>query len=305
MRLEDRFDVVKPLGQGAFGRVLLVRDRNTGEQFAAKVLAAQDPDARQRFFNEARQQAAYGKMGVPHVLPVDAEFLDDTPPFFLMKWVEAGSIAQWAGRLRPEQVIVVMRQLIETLALIHLTGGLHRDIKPDNVLLLGDGSIVLADFGLGNQPLVNGPGTNSPAGTTGYAAPELFQGAPFNAACDYYSVGATGFHLLTGQHPRDFQPPLNIATMDIIGTLKSLPDETAAAYTILVPLILGLTDLNPIQRLPLPGGALLLLPRLMNRPLEALPTTAPPPPSAEDLLVTLAKSFVQARNAQLASRIVR
>lgn len=310
MRLENRYEVVRLLGQGAFGRVLHVRDRATKKEFAAKELLATGADARNRFFNEARQQAVYGGIGVPHVLPVEAAFLEDEPPFFLMKLVEAGSIVKWAGRLRPEQVIEVMRQLIETIALIHLTGGFHRDIKPDNILLLGDGSIVLGDFGLGNQPLVNGPGTNSAAGTPGYIAPELYQQdaidpASFSAACDYYSVGATGFHLLTGLHPKDFQPPLNLATMDVIGTLKSVPDETFAAYPLLIPLILQLTDPDPTKRLPLPAGTLLLLPKIMKRSLEALPTTAPPPLSAEELLVTLAKRFVQARNAQLAARVVR
>lgn len=287
MRLEDRYDVVRPLGQGAFGRVLLVCDRRTGGQFAAKVLTAQDPDARQRFLREARQQAVYGKMGMPHVLPVEAAFLDDTPPFFLMKWVEAGSITQWAGRLSPEQVLGVMRQLVETIALIHLTGGFHRDIKPDNTLLLADGSIVLTDFGLGNQPLINGPGTNSAAGTPGYAAPELYHGSPFGPACDYYSVGATGFHLLTGKHPTRFQPPLNASTMDVAGTMKSIVDETAGAYALVTSLILQLTSPNPTDRLPIPASTLLVLPQLMNRPLESLPTAAPPPPSREDLLLSL------------------
>lgn len=305
MRLEDRFDVVKPLGQGAFGRVLLVRDRRTGEHFAAKELIAQDADARQRFFNEARQQAAYGLMGMPHVLPIKEAFPDDTPPFFVMKWVEAGSITQWAGRLRPEQVLMVMRQLIETIALIHLTGGFHRDIKPDNILLLGDGSVVLTDFGLGNQPLVNGPGTNSAAGTPGYAAPELYQGAAFSPACDYYSVGATGFHLLTGQHPKNFQPPLDPLTMDVVGLMKSVADNTVAAYVVLAPLVRQLTDLNPAQRMPIPGSVLLLLPQLMNRPLEPPPAAAPPPLSRDESILALVKFFVQTRNAQLDARVVR
>lgn len=102
-----------------------------------------------------------------------------------------------------------MRQLMGTLVQIHGEGGFHRDVKPDNLLLLGDGDAALADFGLGNSPQCTVHFTMHAAGTPGYAAPELLADWQYDASCDVFSAGATWFHLLTGQHPRGLALPLN------------------------------------------------------------------------------------------------
>ncbi len=208
MRLEDLFEVVRELGRGGCGRVWLVRDRATGQELAAKVSdLGPDPYNRRKFELEVKQLFRYGRLR--HVVKIVRPYLDADPPFFLMPFAKGGTLTQWAGKLTPHQVLTLMRQLMETLVQIHGEGGFHRDVKPDNMLLLGDGAAVLGDFGLGNSPQCTVHFTMHAAGTPGYAAPELMADWPYDASCDVFSAGATWFHLLTGQHPRGLALPLN------------------------------------------------------------------------------------------------
>ncbi len=191
MRLEDNFDIVRELGRGGFGGVLHVRDRKTGEEWAAKVLINLDADSRQRFIREVKQAWRYRRLR--HVIKVAREYLQAEPPFFLMPLAKGGALAEHIGQLSQGAILSVMRQLLETLHFIHADGGVHRDVKPDNVFLPGDGTSALGDFGLGNSPNCTVHFTMSGVGTPGYAAPEIFAGEDCSAAADIFSAGATWF----------------------------------------------------------------------------------------------------------------
>jgi len=199
MRLEDLYEVVRELGKGGCGRVLLVRNRKTGTQHAAKVLMnPNDPHARKQFGREVRLLSFFQRFR--RVVRMEVAHLDAEPPFFVMPYAEDGNITRWAGKLDLLQVQTVMKQLMEAITQIHAHGGFHRDVKPDNILVFNR-LPALADFGLGNAPDCTVHLTMNAYGTPGYAAPELFQDAPFSAAADVFSAGATWFHLITGQRP--------------------------------------------------------------------------------------------------------
>jgi len=199
MRLEDQYEVVRELGKGGCGRVLLVRDRKAGTYHAAKVLTSpNDPHARKQFRREVRLLSVFQRFR--RIVRIEAAYLDAEPPFFVMPYAEDGSVTRWAGKLDLVQTLTVMKQLMEAVTQIHAHGGFHRDIKPDNILVFNR-LPALADFGLGNAPDCTVHLTMNAYGTPGYAAPELFQDAPFSAAADVFSAGATWFHLITGQRP--------------------------------------------------------------------------------------------------------
>jgi serine/threonine protein kinase len=260
MKLEDLFIVVRELGRGGFGRVLLVRDRKTGEECAAKVLTATDADARARFVREVRQLGQYRQMR--HVVRVGGAYLEAEPPFFLMPLARGGSLTKHIGKLSREAIWSVMRQLLDTLAGIHALGGVHRDVKPDNVLLIGDGTAALGDFGVGNSPHCTVHFTLSAAGTPGYAAPEIARGGAASAAADIYSAGATWYHLLTGRHPMGEPIPLN--------PFKHNPNAMPAE----IEWVMAMTDPNPARR-PTANHLLWVLGMALPTGDHPLPTSQP------------------------------
>lgn len=233
-RLEDDFEVLKTLGAGSFGKVLLVRDRKTGQEWAAKVLTASDADAAHRFRREVLQLHKY--QGLRHVMKVVRGVLDATPPYFIMPLAKGGTLQQHIGKLTTSQQLSVMRQLMETLAHIHAAGGLHRDVKPPNILL-SEGACTLADFGLGNAVGCTITFTQNAMGTPGYAAPELYRpGGQCSAASDVFSAGATWFHVMTGVVPRNLPLPLNPRA------INPQLEKNAAEWIQLM------TDANPLRR---------------------------------------------------------
>ncbi len=260
MRLEDKYTVLKRIGRGGFGLVLLVRDKKTRQLFAAKVLAnPNDLLARERFEREVKQLRRYAPLR--YVVTLFREHLDAEVPFFIMKHARGGSATPWAGTLSGRQTSMLLRQLMETLVAIHADGGFHRDVKPDNLLLVDKRNCALADFGLGNSPNCTVHFTMSEAGTPGYAAPELVAGGPYTTACDVFSAGATWFHLITGQHPLDVPLPLDVTV------LRPKVD------TVRADCIKAMTDPDPDRR---PTAFQVL--RLLQRPGEKevnLPASAP------------------------------
>lgn len=234
MKLEDHFTVLRVLGQGGFGKVLHVRDKKTGQEWAAKVLLQTDADSRRRFVREVEQLVRYRNFR--HVIRVARGYLEADPPYFLMPLAKGGTLSQHVGRLSQGAVVTVMRQLMETLVNIHHDGGIHRDVKPDNIFLPGDGTSALGDFGCGNSPECTIHFTLNAMGTPGYAAPELMNGADCTPGSDVFSAGATWFHVVTGRHPRGLPLPLDPRAYG-----ASVP-ETDAEW------ILLMTDPNPWRR---------------------------------------------------------
>ncbi len=263
MRLEDHFDILRPLGAGGFGHVYLVREKTTGSVSAAKVLIELGADARRRFLREVKQLHRY--RGFRHVVRVVRAYLNAERPFFLMTYAPGGSVRPWAGKLNERQILTIMRQLMDTLSQIHADGGVHRDVKPDNLLLLADGTMAVADFGLGNSPRCTVIMTMNAYGTAGYIAPELLRrGGRYTPACDIYSAGATWFHLITGVFPANLPAPLDPTTLkpntppwiaDVIRRMTAPdPAQRPTAFNVLrvLKLTLGPKD-EPLPAAPQPA----------------------------------------------------
>lgn len=213
MRLEDKFEIVKLLGQGQFGRVFLVRERLTGAHLAAKVLKGRVTNAaRQRFIREVKQLQRYSRL--KHVIQILETYLDAERPFFTMP-IASASLQKWAGKMTAKQVDVAMLRVMEALAAVHADGGFHRDIKPGNLLVMGKGETVVSDFGIGNNPHVTQNFTRGARGTINYMAPEMLSvpPPPFASPCDVYSAGATWYHLVTGRVPPVGGGPLDPRTV--------------------------------------------------------------------------------------------
>lgn len=205
------------LGKGGMGVVYLATDTRLKRDVALKVLSkslASNPDAVQRFLQEARAAAQLNHPNVVMVHDVDQQ----RGHCFLVMELVTGGTAQERMSLGPLSWVEATRTIADAcrgLAAAHQAGLIHRDIKPSNLIRTADGVIKLADFGLAKVPdetNTSGPVTKSGAilGTPQYMSPEQCSGEPVDTRSDIYSLGATYFALLTGEPPYVETQPLQI-----------------------------------------------------------------------------------------------
>lgn len=207
--LLSRFRVVRRLGVGGAASVYEVEDLALGRALALKVLhpsLQQSPSAEARFRREARFGA---RVSSPHVVrTLDVGELEDGATFVLMDRVRGGSLADRLGRdgrLSIDEAVTMARQVCLALEAAHALGVLHRDLKPDNILLDADGSAKVADFGLlgllGDSSDEHGEltGTGMLVGTPRYMSPEQARTGALDPRSDVYSVGAVLYEALSGE----------------------------------------------------------------------------------------------------------
>jgi serine/threonine-protein kinase len=283
-----RYELVRPLGHGAMATVDLARDVELDRPVALKRLAenlARDDDLRPRFVREARLAA---RLAHPNVVRVFDVGEDDGRPFIAMEYVEGETLAELVARRGPHasaEVASLGVQACTALAAAHTAGLVHRDVKPQNLLLGRDGVLKLGDFGIavgheGTRLTLEG----TVLGTAGYLAPEQARGEQVTAAADLYAVGAVLYELLTGE------PPRSISTLVQLGAKEGFepPDVAARAPSAapeLVATVAACLSVSPEDR---PRSAAALARRLASVTAEAqtLPLSADPSQQATEILAS-------------------
>ncbi|MGW4500735.1 serine/threonine-protein kinase [Micromonospora sp. NPDC004336] len=195
---------VRQLGAGASGRVDLAVHEATGTPVAIKYLAGgigDDPSLRTAFRDEARLLA---EIDDPHVCRLYEYVESPAGAAIVMELVDGVSLRQMLrahGPTTPESALCVLKGSLAGLGAAHARGVVHRDYKPENVLVTAQGTSKLADFGIA-MPAGRSAGF-SVTGTPRYMAPEQWTGAPASPACDIYAATATFYECLTGRPPYD------------------------------------------------------------------------------------------------------
>ena len=187
------------------GEVYRATDSVLERRVAVKLLSerhARDEDAHARFRREALSAARLS--GAPHVITVFDVGEHGTQPYIVMEYLEGGSVFDRLrqGRVPPALALEWLDQAGQALDRAHADGIVHRDVKPANLLLDRDGSIVVSDFGIASTSgfdTLTLPGTV--LGTAGYLSPEQARGEPATAASDRYGLGVVAFELLTDRRP--------------------------------------------------------------------------------------------------------
>ncbi len=187
--------------------VYLARDTELNRPVALKVLAphlAEEESSRARFLQEARVAA---RLAHPNVVRVFDVGEDERGPFIVMEYVEGETLAdelQRRGRFSPQETVELAIQLCSGLEAAHAAALVHRDLKPQNVLLGSDGTAKIADFGIAralDATFHTAHGTV--LGTAAYLSPEQARGESVSAAADLYTLGIVLYELLTGRRPFD------------------------------------------------------------------------------------------------------
>jgi serine/threonine protein kinase len=203
------YRILEPIARGGMGMVYRAWQVSLERVVALKVIAAEqsdDPTYRERFRTEVLTAAVVEH---PHVVPVYDAGEVAGRQFLAMRLIVGSDLRcllRWEGRLSAGRAIRIVGQLADALTAAHSLGIVHRDVKPSNVLMTrttaGDHAY-LADFGVARRRARGTGGTESLrcAGTLGYIAPEVLQGATADARSDIYSLGCLLFALLTGRTP--------------------------------------------------------------------------------------------------------
>ena len=201
--LTGRYSLDRELGRGGMGIVYLAREVHLDRMVAIKLLPperAEDPTLRERFLREARTAA---KLSHPNIIPIHS--VEDVSGFvfFVMSFVDGETLTsrvRTRGPLSATEGTRVIREVSWALAYAHGQGLVHRDVKPDNILIeAGTGRVLVADFGIAS---VAGADSDGPvSGTPEFISPEAVLGKSVDARSDLYALGATAYYAFSGRLP--------------------------------------------------------------------------------------------------------
>jgi serine/threonine-protein kinase len=203
--LKGRYSLLNELGRGGMGIVYLAREVRLDRLVALKLLPpalAANPGLRERFLREARLAA---QLSQPNIVPIFAA--DEAGPFvfYAMAHVDGDTLAEVLakrGPLPPAEATRWLREVAWALAYAHGQRIVHRDIKPDNILIeRGTGRALVTDFGIARVTDAESDSGGRAVGTPAYMSPEQLRGEPVDGRTDLYALGASGFAMLTGRLP--------------------------------------------------------------------------------------------------------
>jgi eukaryotic-like serine/threonine-protein kinase len=227
---DGRYRVERTLGRGGMATVYLAADSELGRSVAVKVLAdnlAGDNTFRERFLREARLAAGLSHPNVVNVFDVGET---DGRPFIVMEYVEGETVAdelRASGAMSPEHAVDLALQACAGLEAAHASGLVHRDVKPQNLLVRPDGTLKIADFGIARaaeSTRLTEIGTI--LGSAAYLSPEQAAGGETTPAADVYSLGAVLYELLTGRTPYTASTLVELVNKQRAGSL--LPVRSVA-----------------------------------------------------------------------------
>ncbi|MCK2220865.1 serine/threonine protein kinase [Actinomadura sp. ATCC 31491] len=281
MRVSNRYRLLEPLGEGGMGVVWRAYDELLDRTVAIKeVRYAGVGDAKRAELNRRtiREARAAGRLDHPSVVVVHDVVEEDGRPWIVMQLVRSRSLAQVVreqGPLPPGQVAAIGGRVLDALRAAHATGVLHRDVKPENVLLADDGRVVLTDFGIASLEAEAGlTATGGLVGTPAYMPPERLNGEPARPESDLWSLGATLYAAVEGEPP--FKRDSWAATVAAVLRDRPEPPRRAGALT---PVVMGLLHRDPAARTPAEEAARLLY-EIATAPGPAAPGPATPGPAA-------------------------
>src|SRR6476469_9871564 len=202
-----KYSIVEVLGKGAMGVVYKAFDPHIRRTVALKVIRKELMDDDQtaglvaRFKNEAQ---AAGRLSHPGIVSVYEEGEDEEIAYIAMEYVQGKGLREYfhrGTRFGLSDVVSIMTQLLEALAYAHDEGVIHRDIKPANIIIMVNGRLKVADFGIAHLDSSKLTHTGVIMGTPGYMAPEQYTGTGVDRRADLFSSGVVLYQLLTNVKP--------------------------------------------------------------------------------------------------------
>ncbi len=249
------YELRELIGAGGFGAVYRAYQAIVGREVAIKIILPQyanQPDFILRFETEAQLVARLEHI---HIVPLYDYWRDPTGAYLVMRWLHGGSLRAVLrrGPIPPIETSRLLDQIASALATAHRKGVIHRDLKPDNILLDDEGNAYLADFGIAKDV---GSGTNDPnaqeeiIGSPSYLSPEQITGTMVTPRTDIYSLGVMLYELLIGETPFSGLPPGELIGKHLRALLPPLQQRRPDLPLGLDVVIQKATAKSPDQRYP-------------------------------------------------------
>ncbi|GAA4625473.1 Stk1 family PASTA domain-containing Ser/Thr kinase [Actinoallomurus vinaceus] len=288
--LDGRYLVRSRVARGGMATVYEGHDTKLDRTVALKVMhgnLAGDEEFVRRFIGEAKHAAA---LSHPNVVAVYDQGTDKGYVFLAMEFVPGRTLRALLterGRLGPREALQVMQPVLSALGAAHRAGLIHRDVKPENVLLTTDGQVKVADFGLARAETASKQtATGMIIGTVGYLAPEQVISGDADARTDVYAAGIMLFELLTGRQPYDGGTPLAVAYKHVNETVPLPSSVIQGLPPQLDALVASATNRDPARRPSdadhfhaAAGEVYRTLPPEVDTALAGVAPAPPPPPA--------------------------
>lgn len=214
--LDDRYEIIARLARGGMATVYRAEDRRLDRTVAVKVMhegLGDDQDFATNFDREARAAA---HLSHPNIVSVFDQGNDFGRPYIVMELVEGSTLRRLVSRdapLTPTRSLDLIDPILSALAAAHDSGLIHRDVKPENVLISRRGLLKVADFGLARAVTAQSAAATQGllVGTVSYLPPELVEHGYADTRSDVYSAGIMLFEMLTGRKPHTGDTPIQVA----------------------------------------------------------------------------------------------
>ena len=214
-RIGGRYEILRFIGGGGMSRVYLAHDIILDRDVAIKILNydfSNEEELKRRFMREALSATS---LTHPHIVDIYDVDEDGDLHYLVMEYIEGQTLKEYInsnGPLTPEQALPIMQQLVSAISNAHYNGIIHRDIKPQNILMDRDGNVKITDFGIAMALSATvHTRTNSVLGTVHYLSPEQARGGMATKKSDIYSLGIVFYELLTAQLPFSGESAVSIA----------------------------------------------------------------------------------------------
>ncbi len=250
--LASRYRILKRLGEGGMADVFLSQDELLNREVAIKVLRGNlslEPVSVLRFQREANSASALSHPNIVEIYDVGEE---DGHHYIVMEYIRGRTLKQLIqqrGALEISEALAIMDQLISAVAEAHKNNIIHRDIKPQNVLIKDDGTVKITDFGIATvSDSLQLTQTDTVLGSVHYLAPELARGETATFQSDIYSLGICFYELLTGEVPYRGETPVQVAMKHLKDEMPSVLDFNPSLPMSIENIILKSTAKNRTNR---------------------------------------------------------
>lgn len=275
---DRRYKIKKIIGVGGMAIVFEAYDMLKNRPVAVKMLKddiSGDTQAVKRFINESK---AVAMLSHPNIVNIYDVSVKENLKYIVMELIEGITLKNYMqkkGALSFKEVVSITEQILRALEHAHSKGIVHRDIKPQNIMLLKDGSIKVADFGIAKLPNAETVTmTDKAIGTVFYISPEQASGKPIDHRSDLYSLGATVYEMATGKLPFTADSPVSVALMQVKSIPKNPREHNPSIPRGLEQIILISMEKNPSHRFQSATQMLRHLLQIKNNPKAVFKVTA-------------------------------
>ncbi|HWR85412.1 MAG TPA: Stk1 family PASTA domain-containing Ser/Thr kinase [Rhodoglobus sp.] len=274
--VDGRYRVRARIARGGMATVYVATDLRLERRVALKVMhghLSDDTVFQSRFIQEARAAA---RLADPHVVNVFDQGQDGDMAYLVMEYLPGITLRELLReqrRLTVPQAVSILDAVLSGLAAAHKAGIVHRDVKPENVLLAEDGRIKIGDFGLARATTANTASGAQLLGTIAYLAPELVTRGTADARSDIYALGIMLYEMLTGEQPYKGEQPMQIAFQHATDSVPRPSVKNPGVPEPLDELVLWATERSPDDR-PIDAREMLQRLRDIERELGITPAVA-------------------------------